>query len=49
MHDLESFANERHPFVKRSILEALPTERYWKMFPAVPAENVVPKAARFMM
>ena len=26
MHDPESFANERHPFVKRSILEALPTE-----------------------
>jgi hypothetical protein len=26
MHDPESFANERHLFVKRSILEALPTK-----------------------
>src|SRR5215469_13987166 len=26
MYDPESFANERHPFIKHSILEALPTK-----------------------
>jgi hypothetical protein len=26
MHDLESFANERHPFIKRSVTKALSTK-----------------------
>jgi len=40
MHDPESFANERHSFVKRSILEALPTKVFPVSFSAIRPRSI---------